>query len=115
MPAALAAHAILTWRIMMQIWDNSDYGTVILYANMVNNFPVATLMAITGLPEVRVKKRDKTMGQLCICCRLNDPMCACVRTVSQVACSSCHGTNPSNFIIRFTIKDWCASRSPPLP
>ena len=37
---------------LLQIWDNSDFGTVIVYANMINNFPEDTLMAFTGLEAV---------------------------------------------------------------
>ncbi|KAK9820716.1 hypothetical protein WJX74_000930 [Apatococcus lobatus] len=34
---------------LLQIWNNADPGTVILYANMVNNFPDRALAAFTGL------------------------------------------------------------------
>lgn len=37
---------------LMQIWNNADFGTVIAYANMVNNFPEEALQAITGLDSV---------------------------------------------------------------
>lgn len=37
---------------LLQIWNNADPGTVVLYANMVNNFPDRALAAFTGLDPV---------------------------------------------------------------
>ena len=37
---------------LLQIWNNADPGTVVLYANMVNNFPDRALAAFTGLDAV---------------------------------------------------------------
>ena len=38
---------------LLQFWNAADYGTVILYANLVNNFPDRALMGFTGLDQVR--------------------------------------------------------------
>lgn len=37
---------------LLQIWDNADFGTVIAYASMINNFSEDVLMAFTGLDSV---------------------------------------------------------------
>ncbi|KAK9844372.1 hypothetical protein WJX74_001564 [Apatococcus lobatus] len=39
---------------LLQIWNNADPGTVVLYANMVNNFPDRALAAFTGLDATAI-------------------------------------------------------------
>ncbi|KAK9811138.1 hypothetical protein WJX73_006095 [Symbiochloris irregularis] len=60
---------------LLQFWDNSDFGTVIQYANIVNNFPVEVLNAFTGLDasEIEVLKAAVpkptgaiTQGSICL-------------------------------------------------
>ncbi|KAK9794034.1 hypothetical protein WJX73_006491 [Symbiochloris irregularis] len=39
---------------LLQFWDNSDFGTVIAYANMVNNFPTEVFNAFSGLDTAEI-------------------------------------------------------------
>ncbi|KAK9862078.1 hypothetical protein WJX84_003464 [Apatococcus fuscideae] len=39
---------------LLQIWNNADPGTVIVYANLVNNFPDRALAAFTGLDATAI-------------------------------------------------------------
>lgn len=38
------------------MWNHADPGNVLIYANMVKNFPDAVLQAFTGLDGVRMHK-----------------------------------------------------------
>lgn len=53
-----------TYDIMLavQFFDNADSGTVIAYANIVNNFRDEVLTALTGLDAVRSHCELSEMG-----------------------------------------------------